>query len=865
MRLPFPGLNYYCSFHYMLCFIKYPACAGRGANAARSLLITILRKVKYVSNPRVATWLAYLWVQILQGIVIFISLLDFAIFTSLLIYGTILTIRATRGLEKFFPIMVAVLFLVFRFLYLPFLMLLIPIPNIWHFPKIVFKITFVGLFLLYVIVFLITIMIAASWAIKYRIWRNSGRHEDKVLKRARFRVRKRIRHNRIPQIIVVMPIYNEEPEALINGVKSVVDSIYPSARVTVFLSFDYDQESPLFLHLMKFLTQNPTEEPGRYSNRTVLYYKGVQFVINRFPHGGKRGTQAHTFQQIKQMYSAVESQTYVLFVDSDIILYPDCMIEFVRAMEKGKNLVGMTGFISAISSRERNILLYCQDCEYLTSQVFWRSLEASLGGVTCLPGALTILRLKELSKAAETYFSDLKTENIFDFHRYHLGEDRYLTHLLMEQSRSYSIGFCPSARAKTEAPNTWSSFLKQRRRWLLGAFSNEIYFLSDYRLWMRTPFLLLFKFYDFTARSASSFFIYVVVIQLCSGTNYNWLQLLILFGPVMINWLMLLVFALVLRRFKVFYMFPVMLIVTAWANFFVNVYSIWTWNVRSWGGPRASEIKQDDMLEIVTSTSTKTPVNDTVTLNGDSPLTLRRSSTSKIIVTTHGQSGTTRTSPTSVSPDSIGNMPSPSSSNMDMSRSSSATNVSFEMSNDTLTGVDKPLPPVQFLPPLTLFGNNFSATSSVYSSDWDSDDIDSDDLDSDSEGSFGRSGSLSGSPKLNVYRQPLSGNLTRPGSRYAGGSFSNGSTSSLHIVTLPPAEIDGSFTDNPEPLQSSVSPSDNVPLGMQYATHSRSNSLPGAAVRNPASITPPIQYSPAGIHQRSSISDNRAQPNERPK
>jgi hypothetical protein len=220
---------------------------------------------------------------------------------------------------------------------------------------------------------------------------------------------------------------------------------------------------------------------------------------------------------------------------------------------------------------------------------------------------LTIIRLKELSQAANTYFSELPTEDIFDFHRYHLGEDRYLTHLLMEQSKGYSIGFCPSARAKTEAPGNWTSFLKQRRRWLLGAFSNEVYFLADYRLWLRVPVLLFYKILDFSSRSAA-FFVYIVLFQIMTGVNYTVIQTVIIWTPLLANWLLLLIFALVIRRFKVFWMYPFMIMLNPWIYFFVNIYSIMTWNLRSWGGPRAVEAESDKTLtEVISEETSKIP------------------------------------------------------------------------------------------------------------------------------------------------------------------------------------------------------------------------------------------------------------------
>ena len=210
-----------------------------------------------------------------------------------------------------------------------------------------------------------------------------------------------------------------------------------------------------------------------------------------------------------------------------------------------------------------NFFWYLQDTEYVVGQVFNRSLEAALGGVTCLPGALTMVRLAELSKVGDHYFGDLPTEKVFDYHRFHLGEDRYLTNLLMEESKSYSIGFCSSARAKTEAPGNWTSFLKQRRRWLLGAFANEVFFLSSYKLWLKVPFLLLYKLCDFSSRSAA-FFLYIVAFQLISGVKYQLTQTIIIWIPLLLNWLLVLVFAIILKRFKIFYMFPIMMLLNPW-------------------------------------------------------------------------------------------------------------------------------------------------------------------------------------------------------------------------------------------------------------------------------------------------------------
>ena len=205
----------------------------------------------------------------------------------------------------------------------------------------------------------------------------------------------------------------------------------------------------------------------------------IKITVSRFEHGGKRTTQAKTFQIVQTQYSSSSSaniEPHVLFLDSDIILAETAIHNFVCSIIKEKNLVAMTGYITCLTkgTNNRKFLTFLQDVEYMTGQLFNRSLESALGGVTCLPGALTMIRLSSLEAIAPRYFTTLDTTRTFHYHRYHLGEDRYLTHLLMELYPRYSVGFCFSARCKTEAPDTWGKYCKQRRRCKFASFDNSI-------------------------------------------------------------------------------------------------------------------------------------------------------------------------------------------------------------------------------------------------------------------------------------------------------------------------------------------------------------------------------------------------------
>ena len=121
-------------------------------------------------------------------------------------------------------------------------------------------------------------------------------------------------------------------------------------------------------------------------------------------------------------------------------------------------------------------------------QLFERSVESGCGAVTCLPGALTILRFSAFRRMAKYYFADKaeQCDDLFDFGKCHLGEDRWLTHLFMIGAKErYQIQMNPGAFCKTEAVQTFKSLLKQRRRWFLGFITNEACMLTDIRLWKR--------------------------------------------------------------------------------------------------------------------------------------------------------------------------------------------------------------------------------------------------------------------------------------------------------------------------------------------------------------------------------------------
>lgn len=402
-----------------------------------------------------------------------------------------------------------------------------------------------------------------------------------------------------PKIVVVMPCYKEKPEVLLTAVSSVVDCDYPPACIHVFLSFDGDQEDELYLNTISRLGVPLTRET--YPRSIDVTFKSARVTISRFPHGGKRHCQKRTFKLIDRVYESYlkkNDDLFILFIDSDCVLDKVCLQNFVYDMElspgNSKDMLAMTGIITSTTKRHSLITLL-QDMEYIHGQLFERTVESGCGAVTCLPGALTMLRFSAFRRMAKYYFADKaeQCEDLFDFAKCHLGEDRWLTHLFMiGAKKQYQIQMCTSAFCKTEAVQSYKSLVKQRRRWFLGFITNEVCMLTDWRLWKRYPILVLVRFMQNTIRTTALLFFIMVLALITTTAKVENLPVGFIAVSLGLNWLLMLYFGAKLRRFKI-WLYPLMFVLNPFFNWYYMVYGIFTAGQRTWGGPRADAATAD--------------------------------------------------------------------------------------------------------------------------------------------------------------------------------------------------------------------------------------------------------------------------------
>ncbi|KAI0505550.1 family 2 glycosyltransferase [Xylaria bambusicola] len=517
------------------------------------------------------------------GVIMLAAVLEWFLWIAAFMYCLYKVFRkAEHWTIRVLAVIISILFLAFRLIFLPIMIVTLPLPTeiTQYFPSQV--VVVLQWFAFWSFAGLLTI----PWLFCiYQVVTNQlGRTK---------RIKQVLDEVSAPKVVIVMPCYKEEPEVLVTAINSVVDCDYPPSCIHVFLSFDGDQEDELYLNTIEKLGVPLTLES--YPKSIDVTYKAARITVSRFPHGGKRHCQKSTFKLIDKVYKEYlkrNDNLFILFIDSDCILDRVCLQNFVYDMELSpgnrRDMLAMTGVITS-TTKKHSLITLLQDMEYVHGQLFERTVESGCGAVTCLPGALTMLRFSAFRRMAKYYFADKaeECEDLFDFAKSHLGEDRWLTHLFMIGAKKrYQIQMCTSAFCKTEAVQTVKSLIKQRRRWFLGFITNEVCMLTDWRLWKRYPILLIVRFAQNTIRTTALLFFILVLSLVTTTMRIDQLPVGFIGVSLGLNWLLMIYFGWKLKRFKIM-LYPVMFILNPFFNWYYMVYGIFTAGQRTWGGPRA--------------------------------------------------------------------------------------------------------------------------------------------------------------------------------------------------------------------------------------------------------------------------------------
>ncbi|OCK77687.1 glycosyltransferase family 2 protein [Lepidopterella palustris CBS 459.81] len=292
----------------------------------------------------------------------------------------------------------------------------------------------------------------------------------------------------------------------------------------------------------------------------------------------------------------------VLMVDADTKVFPDSLTHMISAMVKDPEIMGLCGETKIANKRESWVTMI-QVFEYFISHHLSKSFESVFGGVTCLPGCFCMYRIKA-PKGGQNYWVPILanpdvvehySENVVDtLHKKNLlllGEDRYLSTLMLKTFPKRKQVFVPQAVCKTTVPEQFSVLLSQRRRWINSTVHNlmELVLVRD----LCGTFCFSMQFVVFielvgtlVLPAAIAFTIYLIAISIKAAITHTTAPVIPLVLLALILGLPAVLIVLTAHRWSyVAWMLVYLISLPIW-NFVLPTYAYWKFDDFSWGDTR---------------------------------------------------------------------------------------------------------------------------------------------------------------------------------------------------------------------------------------------------------------------------------------
>lgn len=343
-------------------------------------------------------------------------------------------------------------------------------------------------------------------------------------------------------VIIQVPCYTEGPDSISKTIDSLARLQYDNKRRLIFVIADgmiigsgNDRPTPRIVLDCLGVDQNIDPEAvsyhalgeGSLQHNMAKVYSGlyelegqhVPFIVvvkigkpserNRPGNRGKRDSQMvlmnflsrvhyndtmspldlEIYHHMKHIIGVHPSfYEYVLMVDADTEVTQNSLNQLIAAMVRDSRIMGICGE-TLLSNEKDTWITMIQVYEYFISHHLAKAFESLFGSVTCLPGCFCMYRIRSSTKnipllVSKSVIKDYAENEVNTLHLknlLHLGEDRYLTTLMLKHFPHLKTCFTSDAKCKTVAPDKWSVLLSQRRRWINSTVHNlfELMFLKD--------------------------------------------------------------------------------------------------------------------------------------------------------------------------------------------------------------------------------------------------------------------------------------------------------------------------------------------------------------------------------------------------
>ncbi len=218
-------------------------------------------------------------------------------------------------------------------------------------------------------------------------------------------------------------------------------------------------------------------------------------------------------------FSRYLSPQYCIQMDTGTVPTASCIDLLWSYMEQHENVAGTASFVlTPKPPRLLDIVSTWQSGYFSIEKVLVFPPEIAAGYLSILPGQLSMLRWKalypqrsdQLVKEEQTfplkrYFRGLRKLGLFESNMF-LAEDRIIGfEIVTNSSSSWKIALVPSAIAITDACQSLSELLRQRRRWINSIFTVRLWMLLKSFTYLRNGRIGLIDRFRFVGASAYHF------------------------------------------------------------------------------------------------------------------------------------------------------------------------------------------------------------------------------------------------------------------------------------------------------------------------------------------------------------------------
>ncbi|KAK4140350.1 glycosyltransferase [Dichotomopilus funicola] len=238
-------------------------------------------------------------------------------------------------------------------------------------------------------------------------------------------------------------------------------------------------------HIVPFLVVVKIGKPSEVSRPGNRGKRDSQMILMRFLNRvhynlAMSPLELEMYHQIRNIIGVNPTfYEYLFQIDADTVVAPDSATRMVSAFLDDTRLIAVCGE-TALTNAKASFVTMIQVYEYYISHNLSKAFESLFGSVTCLPGCFSMYRIRAaetgkplfVSREVVEAYSTIRVDTLHMKNLLHLGEDRYLTTLLLKYHNKYKTKYIFRAHAWTIAPDSWQVFLSQRRRWINSTVHN---------------------------------------------------------------------------------------------------------------------------------------------------------------------------------------------------------------------------------------------------------------------------------------------------------------------------------------------------------------------------------------------------------